>query len=1176
MSALRPELVPLDAPTLVEASAGTGKTYAITTYFVRAILELGLEPSQILVVTYTKAATAELRVRARKRIAEALALLDPSDEQGDALGEVVDVAVNRLGRSEVERRLRNAIGKMDQAAILTIHGFCQRLLQEYPLEFGIDFDLEVSEDAGTLHSELAADFWASELYDRGEWLLQALSEAKVGPDHLAKLATVALMPGTEILGPERQEPCEAIVAQWLELRGRAGSIWTEERAQICDILLRNEGFNRNRYNLKSISKTWIPELDAFFSEARFAYPPACLALLAQGNMTMKKNHEEPEHDFFKACRRLWDAHEALVPMLDYAVFDVQLRFIERAQKASRKRRDETAVFTFDDLLTAVYAPLNPSLTGSAASNRDEVIATISNAYPLALVDEFQDTDSVQYGIFRAIYGEGAAVYVGDPKQAIYSFRGADVFSYIGAAADVGERKHTLKTNWRSDPAVVEGVNTLFSLRKPAFALADIGFEGAVARATKNHSSLETGLEVVFVGEDELKGPLAEAVAPVVANEIALLLHSDARIDGRPVVADDVAVLCRSNTQANEVTAALRALQIPTSLDGGSSVLGTEIASELRAVLEAALMPGDSGAVRRALLTRLLGVSPYELSSMTDETWTGWVTRFREWNEAWHGYGVLHFLEAMLRGSGAESRIARQPAARRELTDLSHLEELLLRGERERGRNPVALMQWLRRSSDGSATGGMAREELQQRPDADSGAVRVATIHKSKGLEYGIVYCPFTWNDAGLRDFAAKALKFHDAQGNIKLDLRFTLRDAQKRFAKQPKLAEHRRLAELEAQSDALRLLYVAVTRAKYRCTLFWGRGSGWKKSALRYLLHGDDGFDKLDETELREAVEALVDESSGSIECRPPHEEVAAPLQLEAPEARLSASAPIRTFVQAPRMASFTSLTGHDEKAPVVRSDVASTDPGSSLFSNLAAGARTGLMLHSILEHADFAELGGEPTVAVIERELRAWGFDPALAEGVQRDLVTVCSTPLTAEPGAPRLSALQPKLLLRELEFTLQVDQPSLEGLAKLFEKHGAPQAAPGYHARLAELSAQTVQRYLRGYIDLLFQWEGRWYVADYKSNSLPAYDAATIAEAVQREHYLLQAQLYTAAAHRYLKQRVHDYDPMTQWGGALFVFLRGMGGPERAGSSVFFDRASPELRNAVDRWLGGGADAR
>lgn len=1176
MSAMHPELVPLDAPTLVEASAGTGKTHAITTYFVRGLLELGLQPEQILVVTYTNAATAELRIRARDRIAQALVMLDSSNGRGDALREVVDAAAERLGRSEVERRLRNAIGKMDQAAILTIHGFCQRLLLEYPLELGIDFDLEVAEDVESVHAELAVDFWVSELYDQGEWLLEALKKAKVGPEHLATLASVASMRATELLGPERHDANDNLVADWLEEHRRAGELWNRERAQVCEILVRNPDFNRNRYNLKSILKTWMPALDAFFEQPRFAYPPACLPLLAEGRMAMKKGRDEPEHAFFRACRSLLDAHETLQPMLDYAVFDVQQRFIEHARSVSRKRRHETSVFTFDDLLTAVYAALDPSMAGAAASSRDELIATIARSYPLALIDEFQDTDSVQYGIFRAIYGEGAAVYVGDPKQAIYSFRGADVFSYMGAAADVGQRKHALGTNWRSDPAVVEGVNALFSRREPAFALDGIDFEPAVAQADGNRSSLDAGLELIFIEEEQLEGPLAEAVAPIVANEIALLLDSEARINGRPVVPDDVAVLCRSNTQAEEVTAALRALRIPTSLDGGSTVLGTEIASELGAVLEAALMPGDAGAVRRALLTRLFGVSPYALSSMSDETWTSWVTRFREWNETWHSYGVLRFLEDMLRVSEAEKRIARQPAARRELTDLSHIEELLLRGEREQGRNPVSLMQWLRRASNGSAAGGVAREELQQRPDAESGAVRVATIHKSKGLEYGIVYCPFTWNDAGLRGFAAKALKFHDAERDIKLDLRLTLPDARNRFANQPELAEHRRLAELEAQSDALRLLYVAVTRAKHRCTLFWGRGAGWKTSALRYLLHGDDGFDELDEPQMRQAVEALAAASSGTIGCRPPHGEAAAPMQPEAPKANLAAKAQSRTFDQAPTMASFTSLSGHDEKAPVERSDGAPTEHDRALFGNLAPGARTGLLLHSILEQANFAELGGGATETLIERELGAWGFDRALAGEVQQDLVTVASTPLTHEPGAPRLRELDPRRQLRELEFTLRVDEPSLDGLAAVLKEHGAPKAAPGYPARLSELGSQALHRYLRGYIDLLFEWEHRWYVADYKSNSLRAYDADTVTEAVQREHYLLQAQLYTAAVHRYLTQRVRGYDPEAHWGGALFVFMRGMTGPEGAGSSVFFDRGSAELLKAVDRWLGGGADAR
>ena len=1164
MSAELPELVPLDAPTLVEASAGTGKTYTITTYFVRAILELGLRPEQILVLTYTKAATAELRARSRKRIVQAITLLDGPTEEPDALHEIVAKAVEDLGRNEVESRLRKALGKMDQAAILTIHGFCQRLLQDHPLLFGIDFDFEVAEDQASMSSELATDFWAANLYDRPPWLLRALSKNSVDAGHLARLANVALMPGMEILGPE---PCDApdeAVRRSMALRRKAAELWFGNRDAVCEILLETKGLNRRSYNPKTIRKTWIPSLDAFFGDDRFNYPPACLPRLSQGSLIMNKNFEEPRHDFFEACADLNAAHEALLPMLEYAMFDVKMRFIEFAREAARRRRDETAVLTFDDLLTTVFAPLGPSGTDRSPVDRRTIADVISKAYPLALVDEFQDTDSVQYGIFRAIYGEGVAVYVGDPKQAIYAFRGADVFSYIEAAADVGDRKHTLRTNRRSDPGVVHAVNALFSLRDAPFVLDGIDFEPAIPHAQDNRSSLSPSMEVVFLEEEQLKGPLAELVAPIVANEIALLLESDAEIEGRAVRADDVAVLCRSNTQANQVTRALRALNIPTSLDGGSSVLQTEIASDLRAVLEAALMPGDSRAVRRALLTSLLGVTPAELVAMSDEAWSTWVSRFRDWNEAWHSYGVLRFVEDMLRSTHAEQRIASRPTARRELTDLFHLEELLLRGERERRRNPVALVQWFRRMSDGSGdVGELAQEELQQRPDAESGAVRICTIHKSKGLEYGIVYCPFTWGDAGLRGFDSTAVKFHDEHRRIKLDLGSPERD------------EHRSRSEREAMSDALRLLYVAVTRAKHRCTLFWGPASSWKSSALRYLLHGEEGFEALGEDELREAVTALAAGSNGAIEARPPHEAQASPLGVETPEAQLATRTLIRSFSHAARLASFTSLTGHDEKTPSPRTGPAPANAEPGLFASLPGGARTGLLLHSILEHSDFAKLDGVEAEEPIERQLRASGFDPTLVEEVRRDLGAVARTPLTANPDAPRLIDLPSNRQLRELEFTLRVDRPKLVDLAALMKQHGAPAAAPRYYERLAEVSSQTLQRFLRGYIDLMFEWQGRWYVADYKSNTLPTYAPEAVNEAVQREHYLLQAQLYTAAAHRYLKQRVQDYDPEIHWGGALFLFLRGMKGPEVGGSSVFFDRQPAELLRAVDDWLGGGNES-
>lgn len=1155
----RAELIPLDAPTLVEASAGTGKTYAITTYFVRAILELGLESNQVLVVTYTKAATAELRARSRKRIVQALALLASPFEESDCLHEIVWNAVRRLGRNEVEHRLRRALGQMDQARILTIHGFCQRLLQDHPLLFGIDFDFEVAEDAASIYADLAVDFCAAELYDAPEWLLQALREAKVGTDHLARLADVATRPGAEILGPERHEANEETVARWLDLRCRAGALWIKHRNAISGILLNDERLNKRSYNPKSIQKTWIADLDDFFADNRFTYPPPCLSSLAQGKMKTKKGKDEPRHPFFEACADLQNSHDALLPMLQYAVFDFKARFIDYAREASRERRDETGVLTYDDLLTVVHAALDPSRP-DGASSRSEIIREVRRAYPLALVDEFQDTDPVQYGILRAIYGDTAAVFVGDPKQAIYAFRGADVFSYIEAVADVGNRRHSLRTNRRSDPGVVRAVNALFSRRMPPFVLEGIGFEHAIPHEEASRSTLAPSVDVIFVGQEQLDDPLAEAVAPVVANEIALLLDSDAQVDGRPVKADDVAVLCRTNSQAIEVTNALRALNVPASLDGGSSVLETEIASDLRAVLAAVLEPGDSRTIRRALLTRLVGVSPYELSAMTDETWSDWVSRFGAWSELWHGHGVLRFLEDMLVSTDAEARIASWPEARRDLTDLLHLEELLLRGERERRSNPLALMQWFRRLGDGSGDANtVAQEDLQQRPDVQSGAVRVCTIHKSKGLEYGIVYCPFPWENPRGGGPGQVAVKFHDEHRRAKLDLG------------SPRLDEHKKQADQEELSDALRLLYVALTRAKHQCTLFWGRTTGWKTAALSYLLHGEHRFEKLEEDELREAVEKLAAESSGTIGCRAPHEKRATPWREQGPATPLSAIVSTRSFSHAARIASFTSLTGHDEKMPASGTGSPSIGSQKGLFDCLPGGARTGLLLHSVLERADFATLDTTETRELIECQLRAAGFDSSIKADLQRDLQLVASTPLTPDPDSPRLIDLQRHRQLRELEFTLSVDRPSLDDLAKLLARYGAPAAAPGYHHRLAEVSAQRVQQFLRGFIDLVFEWKGRWYVADYKSNTLPTYEPAAVADAVQREHYVLQSQLYTAAVHRYLSGRIKDYNPEKHWGGAMLLFLRGMRGPEQGRSSVFFDRQPADLLRAVDRWLGG-----
>jgi exodeoxyribonuclease V beta subunit len=1165
MSALSPQLIPLDAPTLVEASAGTGKTYTITTYFVRAIVEDGLRPEQILVLTYTKAATAELRGRARDRIVAALELLDAEDDAGDLLHGVLCDEVDRLGRPEVERRLRTALSEMDRAAILTIHGFCQRLLQDHPLEFGVDFDFEVSENAASLSSELATDFWAMKLYDAPDWMLRTLEEKRVGAKHLTSLAGVARLPNVELLGPEPCEVDEATVADWLRFKREARGLWVSDRDAVLQILAEDPRLDHRKYPKRWVPTKWRAAIDDFFAKPGFRLPPDVMPKLAAGQMATKGSGEEPEHAFFDACARLWAAQEALAPGLAYARFELQERFVDFVRAQSRMRRDEKAVFTFDDLLAAVYAPFDPSNESSAPFDPNGVARIVSAEYPLALVDEFQDTDSVQYGIFRAIYGDSSAVYVGDPKQAIYAFRGADIFSYLGAVDDVGQRKFGLDTNWRSDPGIVRGVNALFSLREPPFNLDGIEMQDAIPHHQTARSTLDPAMEIVFIEEEDFGGGLADALAPVVANEIALLLESDAQIEERPVEPGDIAVLCRSNAQGLAVTDALRALGIPVSLEGGASVLSTGIASDLSAVLEAALMPGDASTIRRALLTPLLGVSPHGVATMEDQLWADWVSRFSAWHETWQRDGVVRFIEAMLRVTGADARLASRPLARRALTDLMHVEEILLRGERERGREPGALMQWFRRLMEsGSSEGEVAADQLQRRPDTESGAVRVSTVHKSKGLEYPIVYTPFTMGDAVLRNFDLVAVKFHDEQRQLKVDLGSA------------DLDEHKAISQEEALSEALRLLYVALTRAKYRCTVFWGREKSWRKSALAYLLHGKERIDaRIDSDEMKADVVAFAKSTSGLLGWRGKRSEQAAPRPRPASKRTLHAREQKRSFTHAPRIASFTSITGHDEKTPGPKTFDALLDPAPPLFAGLRGGVRTGLLLHSILEHADFQSLDSTATVGLIERELRAFGFDSSLAESVQTDLQIVGATPFTAEPDAPGLADLPRASQLRELEFTLSAKRPKLGELAEILERHGAPAAAPAYPEQLRALSMHSLQPFLRGFIDLMFEWKGRWYVADYKSNMLPSYGPDALVEAVQREHYLLQAQLYSAAAQRFLRQQVPGYEPDVHWGGALFFFLRGMRGADRPGASVFFERQSGELLEAVDDWLGKGGDA-
>ncbi|MGB5810063.1 MAG: UvrD-helicase domain-containing protein [Polyangiales bacterium] len=1140
-----------ELPTLVEASAGTGKTHAITTYFVQAILEQDLTPEQILVVTYTKAAAAELRRRTRTRVAEALALAQAA-APGDDLAPVVAEAIRRFGHDEVVDRLRRARREMDRAPIFTIHGMCQRLLQDHPLLFGIDVDFEIAEDAVSVFRDLATDFWTTELHRRPSWFVQALRARRITPEFLGRLAGASAHGDVAIVGPAPATLDEAHIEGAHMLLREAGSIWWADRQEIAEVLLEDPGLNRNGYKKQSVRTKWLPGLDELFTSDSLVLPD-WFAKLRQRHMRVKRGFEAPRHRFFEACEALFDALEGVLAGVDYEVFRFQERFIEWVRDESTQRTRREGLLTYDDLLSNVHRALN-----------EQTAAVIRSTYPVALVDEFQDTDSTQYAIFKAIYGEHAAVYVGDPKQAIYSFRGADVFSYLDAATDVGARRLALTTNRRSDPRMVAAVNTLFSMQVHPFVISEIEFPRAIAYH-ESRSTFEPAMEILFLERPEKrKGNMVDSVPDLVANEIGVLLGSDEQIEGRSVIPSDIAVLCRTNRQALLVTEALRRLDVPTSLDGDSSVLSTATAGDVEYILEAALMPGDATAVRRALLTQLVGVTPEELHMISDEDWSRWLTRFRDWHDQWHQEGVVRFFEELLRTCAAETRIAQRTTAKRQLTDLLHIEELLLRGERERHRDPVALMLWFRRLRQGNHEDtSVPYEDLQQRPDSDADTVRVTTIHKAKGLEYGVVYCPFLWGDAQLFAFEKRVVKFHDADDafRTKRDLGSASKDS------------HLEESERESLSEAIRLLYVGVTRAKYRCTLVWGAARRWRDSALAYLIHGVTVSSGLSDAEILADVDSLVEASEGSIAWRLPTPTRAKRHAPSASECRLEAENTTRGFSHANRIASFTSLTGHHEKtAPRSRDAPQPVDP-DALFSNLPGGARTGLLLHTLLEHLPHDALSDASHLPLVEYELESYGYESGAAAVVLEDLHTVATTALLDQPKAPSLATISRNQQLRELEFMMGVEDPDFEALGAILRAHEAPGGSSDYADQLASEPPRALSRFLRGFIDLVFEWEGRWYVADYKSNSLPDYDPGSLIEAAAASHYILQLQLYAAAAHRYLAQRVPDYDPATDFGGAMLLFVRGMHGAGRAGSGVYFAPQPAGLLRDVDGWLGGGS---
>jgi len=1066
--------------TVLEASAGTGKTYTIAALAARYVAE-GIPLERLLLVTFTRLATGELRDRVRERLVDCeqqltRVLRGSADPRGD---EVVSL-LGTGSREVVQRRrdrLARAVADFDAATIATTHGFCHEVLAELGTVGDLDPDTALVEDVSDLLEEVLDDLYVRRFHRRGS--------ARLDRAQALSIARAAALNYADALEP-RDAPPDSTAAM--------------------------------RYRL------------------------ACAV---------------------------------------------------RAELERRKRR--LAIMTYDDLLARLRETLRGN-NGPAAAQR------LRSRYHVVLVDEFQDTDPVQWQILHRSFAVTGVtlVLIADPKQAIYAFRGADVYAYL------------VQVNHRCDQSLLQAYDALF-------ADARLGHEGIVYRriqaAAANRMARLTGapahgalrVRVVLRGEptvQQTRYGYAQAtsarrhVVRDLAADIAALLSCGARLeqrapDGEPVTcerleAQHVAVLVRTRRHADQVLEALGDARVPAVVNGAGSVFASPSVGDWLTLLDAIERPASMSRARAAALTPFIGWGAEQIATASEQEWEGVHRRLHQWGRILRETGVAALMETIMLGEQLPARLLAVDGGERRLTDLRHLAQLLHHAASAERLGVTALRTWLAQRI-AAAQREEGEEERARRLESDAAAVQVLTIHRSKGLEFPVVYCPFLWDPVRLAD-DVEPVSFHDpAAGDRRtIDVGLDSRDFHR----------HARQHRLEQRGEELRLAYVALTRAKHQAVIWWAGSFDSRDSPLGRLLFAKDsdgtvkpsiGFTPKDADALARLRE-LAAQAPGAISVE--RSTLGLPTTWSPPlrrPARLLAARLDRRLDLRWRRTSYSDITAatHDplvaseaeERVVADEPEVAAPVPGAgaaqppapqlergSLFGQAPVGSIFGTFVHRVLQASDFtaadlaAELAARIAAASARRKLD--GVDPgALTAALQAALLT----PLGPIVDDVRLADVRSRHRLDELEFELPLaggDDPSgsltLSAIGAALRRHlPAQDPMAAYAARLEDPALRaSVRGFLTGSIDLVIRLPGpRFAIVDYKTNWLgPAgepltlghYRRAALTAEMSRAHYGLQALLYTVAAHRYLRWRLAGYDPDRHLAGVLFLFLRGMAGAE------------------------------
>ncbi len=1179
---------PLSGTRLIEASAGTGKTYTIAALYVRLILGHRADthhqrreflPPDILVVTFTEAATKELRERIRDRLNQAASFFREQAVNNDAFLDAIRADYDKSAWPMCARRLELAANWMDESAVYTIHSWCNRMLQQHAFDSGSLLRQEVNTDDTELLNEVVRDYWRTFFYDiaNDDPNFQPLYALFQQPDHLlAQIQTLLKsadpIPDSlaadqdvktlvSVLCTTKQASLDALKQPW--------RTWSDEVKALVETAVKNKVLPGQNYRSDYV-RGWFEKIDAWCADPAqetLDIGKGFENLSPEGMANLTKDGKiPPKHPGFKAIANLKEQLAAL-PSLKVELIKQAIHWI-RARYENEKKR--IARMTFDDMLTR----LDNALQGD---NGQQLASAIRQQHPIALIDEFQDTDPIQYRIFSTLYPPHAdkdlgCFMIGDPKQAIYSFRGADIYTYLKAHQDTKGQHYTLDTNYRSTTNLVAAVNQMF-------LQADQQNKGAFRFRSENNDPLPFGAvnaqgrDNAWVINNEATSALtlwqtstSEAIgmpeyratmAEVTASEIVRLLNAAhaghtgfKSVNGiKPLQPSDIAILVRTGKEAKVMREALAKRRTPSIyLSERDSIFASAEAADLLLWLNALANPRHEGKVRAALSTGTFGWSYVSLTALAqnEPAWEQQLERFLGYQQRWQQDGILPTLRQLLNDYQLHIRLINNLNGERCMTNILHLAELLQQASTQL-EGEQALIRYLAEAIE--ASNGASDDNIV-RLESDANLIKIITIHKSKGLEYPLVFLPFICSFREVTSQYNPYYRYHDDRQNVHIDL-----DKKETF---------RVLSDEERLQEDMRLLYVAMTRAQYACWLGIapiksgksktcqleksGMGSllGWQAGmpagALQEQLQhlkGDCQTIAITEWPNINAISYQAPQATGQIEAA------------RTATTKITDNWWIASYSALPIADSL--IQGEQTQEPETARDDKHRDETEPMLDtpnqvqtgvhSLPRGAGPGVLIHALLEQCAYQGFTQQQAHPEKRLELIQKRFTGTIWEHKHDLIASALSHWLTMpllNDADISLAQLHDGNYQAEMEFLIGANHVPVPTLDRLVTQHtfqGQPRPL---------LQPKQINGLLKGFIDLVFVHQQRYYLVDYKFNSLGKHDADYTSEALTAamlaKRYDMQCSLYLLALHRLLKVRLGaSYDYERDIGGALYLFLRG-----------------------------------